>query len=129
MMTCEGAPDAADLPSVRGVFCFRRGTVGSDSDNGRCFVSRPGLDFFWEQADRDGSGEHPLERELCERLDALARYRGMIADAEANGREEAAELLLGQQRREAEMADRIREAMGRMGGMGGMQGMDGTGGG
>lgn len=82
-------------------------------------MNRPGIDIFWEQADRDGSGEHPLERELCDRLDALARYRRMIADAQANGREEAANLLLEQHAREAAMAQRLREAMdGRLRGLG-----------
>lgn len=80
------------------------------------FRNRPGLDVFWEQADVDDSDEHPLERELGDRLDALARYRRMIADAEANGREHAADLLLEQHEREAELAQRIEQAMDRMNG-------------
>lgn len=82
----------------------------------REFDNRPGLDLFWEQADRDDSGEHPLERELGDRLDALARYRRMIVEAETNGRERAAELLLQQHRREMEQAQRLRDAIERMNG-------------
>lgn len=80
------------------------------------FENLPGRDLFWEQADRDDSDEHPLERELGDRLDAMARYRGMIADAQASGRERAAELLLRQHRREALEADRLRSAIRRMNG-------------
>jgi hypothetical protein len=72
---------------------------------------KPGLDLFWEQADRFGSGQHPLERELDERSDALARYRRLIDEAEANAREEAAEILLRQHDREAEAVHRIRQAL------------------
>lgn len=75
------------------------------------FSGRPGLDFFWEQADQDGSDENPLERELGDRLDAVARYRSMIADAETNGRPEAARLLLREHDREAEVAARLRDAL------------------
>lgn len=72
---------------------------------------QPGLDTFWECADADGSGQDPLERELDERVDALARYRRLIAEAEANGRDEAAEILVKQSEREAEAVRRIREAL------------------
>lgn len=72
---------------------------------------KPGLDLFWEQADRTGSGQDPLERELDERVDALARYRRLISDAQANGREEAAEILLRQHEREARAVDRLRQAL------------------
>lgn len=75
---------------------------------------RPGLDFFWEQADSDESGEHPLERELAERVDALARYRRLISEAEANGRDEAAEILVKQHDREQQSIARLREALARM---------------
>ncbi len=67
----------------------------------------PGLDAFWEDADRDGSGEHPLERELCDRLDALARYRRMIDDAQVNGRDDATERLLEQHDREQRIVQRL----------------------
>lgn len=72
---------------------------------------KPGLDSFWEQADQAGSAQHPLERELDERTDALARYRRLIDEAEANGREEAAEILLRQHDREAASVERLREAL------------------
>lgn len=72
---------------------------------------KPGLDLFWEQADRTGSGQDPLERELDERIDALARYRRLISDAQANGREEAAEILLRQHEREARAVDRLCQAL------------------
>jgi hypothetical protein len=71
----------------------------------------PGLDLFWEQADRAGSGQHPLQRELDDRIDALARYRRLIDEAEDNGREEAAEILLDQYDREEQAIERLREAM------------------
>ncbi|MBI4409856.1 MAG: hypothetical protein HY561_09125 [Gemmatimonadetes bacterium] len=73
----------------------------------------PGLDFFWEQADVDGSREHPLERELCDRLDALARYGRLIDEAESGGREEAAEVLLRHHARQAAEVARLREALAR----------------
>lgn len=74
---------------------------------------KPGLDLFWEQADRTDSGQDPLERELDERVDALARYRRLISDAQANGRDETVEILLKQHDREADAVERLREAMGR----------------
>lgn len=72
---------------------------------------KPGLDLFWEQADRDASGQNPLERELDERVDALARYRELIVEAQANGRDEAAELLLRQYDREEQAVRRLRHAL------------------
>lgn len=75
---------------------------------------KPGLDHFWEHADRTGSGQHPLERELDEHIDALARYRRLIDEAEANGREDAAEILLRQHDREEQAVQRLREALGRV---------------
>lgn len=72
-----------------------------------------GLDLFWEQADADGIGEHPLQRELEHRLDALARYRALIADAHAAGRESLADLLMAEHERERELARRLREALSR----------------
>lgn len=72
---------------------------------------KPGVDTFWQKADRDGSGQDPLERELDERLDALARYRRLITEAEANGRDEAAEILTRQYDREEATVRRLREAL------------------
>lgn len=77
----------------------------------RDFRGAPGLGAFWEQADFDGSGEHPLERELCEHLDALARYGRLIADAQVTGRDYAIDILLRQHEREEEQVRRIRAAL------------------
>lgn len=52
-----------------------------------------GLEDFWATCDADEVGEHPLMRELCFRLDACQRYRTLIADAEANGNDDAVEVL------------------------------------
>ena len=73
--------------------------------------SKPGLDSFWEAADQDASGQDPLERELDERVDALTRYRRLIEEAEANGRDDAAEILMRQHAREQEAVERLREAL------------------
>jgi hypothetical protein len=70
-----------------------------------------GLDTFWEQADSDGSCEHPLERELCYRLDAMARYQQLIDDALAGGRDEIVDALLCQHDRQARLIDQIRAAL------------------
>ena len=72
---------------------------------------KAGLDTFWESADDDASGQDPLERELDERVDALTRYERLITEAEANGRDEAAEILLKQHEREAKTVRRLREAL------------------
>ncbi|HEY8483102.1 MAG TPA: hypothetical protein VIL13_00725 [Longimicrobiales bacterium] len=69
-----------------------------------------GIEFFWEQADVEGSGEDPLERELCDRLDALARYGRLISEAESSGRDRIAELLVRQRDREEALVRRIRAA-------------------
>lgn len=74
-------------------------------------TQQPGVDQFWQQADRKGSGQDPLERELDERIDALARYRRLIADADTNGRDEAAAILMRQHDREEESIERLREAI------------------
>jgi hypothetical protein len=52
-----------------------------------------GLDAFWESCDRDNVGDDPLERELCFRTDALARYRAQIEAAEEMGDDDAVALL------------------------------------
>lgn len=74
----------------------------------------PGLDAFWEEADRDGSNEHPLERELCDRIDALARYRRMIGEAQLNGWDDAVDRLLEQHEREERIVNRLSEAIERL---------------
>lgn len=74
------------------------------------YFDQPGLDSFWEQADVDESGEHPIERELCDHLDALARYRQLINDAIANGRDDAVNILLEQHEREEQVVRRLHGA-------------------
>jgi len=73
----------------------------------------PGIDAFWEDADAGDSCEHPLERELCDRLDALARYRTLIDEAQVNGRDAAAARLIEQQQRETRLVQRIRRELAR----------------
>lgn len=72
---------------------------------------QPGIDFFWEQADLEASDEHPLERELAVRIDALHRYQRLIGEAQASGRDEIAELLLRQHDREEVVVRRLRTAI------------------
>jgi hypothetical protein len=74
---------------------------------------KPGLDTFWEHADSTGSSQHPLERELDERVDALVRYRRLITEAQSDGLDEATEILLRQHDREEEAVQRLREALAR----------------
>jgi hypothetical protein len=73
------------------------------------------LDAFWEQADAEESDEHPLVRELAHRVDAIARYGQLIADAQANGFDEMAEQLQRQQAREENFARELRHALRRHG--------------
>jgi hypothetical protein len=72
------------------------------------------LEFFWEQADLDGLDGHPLERELEHRLDALARYRDMIYEAEDSGHGNFVEHLIRQHEREERAIAEIRTALERM---------------
>ena len=74
----------------------------------------PGVDAFWEQADLEDSDEHPLERELSHRLDAIARYELLIAEAQENGHDEMANQLQRQQEREEMLAREIRDALRRL---------------
>jgi hypothetical protein len=71
----------------------------------------PGLESFWQMADDEANDEHPLERELCNRLDALARYQAMIADAEGTEREAAVDVLVRAQEREAAAVQELRDAL------------------
>lgn len=71
----------------------------------------PGLDFFWEQADAEASDEHPLERELCHRLDALERYRQMILDAQTLGRDDMVDALVVQHDKQARVVRQLRYAL------------------
>ena len=71
----------------------------------------PGLADFWIEADRESIPDHPLERELCHRLCAVERYLGMIAEAQALGRDEMAENLIAQHEREARLVRRLQVAL------------------
>ena len=73
----------------------------------------PGLDLFWEEADALASPEHPLERELSVRLDAIERYRQMIVEAQASGREGMVQTLVRQRERQARLAHDLRAALNR----------------
>lgn len=72
------------------------------------------LDRFWQQVDDAGSGQDPLERELAERLDAVARYRELILEMEAGTRGQDAEVLLRQHDREYQAVQRLWSAIRRM---------------
>lgn len=67
--------------------------------------------FFWEQADADGSDEHPLERELALQLDVLARIRRLLEEALGDGREGHAAVLFRQQARVEEWVRTLRAAL------------------
>lgn len=71
----------------------------------------PGLDSFWEQADIEDSDEDPIERELSHRLDAIARYGSMIAEAQANGFDAMARQLERERAREETLARELRHAL------------------
>ena len=68
----------------------------------------PGLESFWETCDRDGISEHPLMRELCYRLDAIQRYRDLIADAEYMGDDDAVSALSRQFDDQHKVVSRLR---------------------
>jgi hypothetical protein len=70
-----------------------------------------GLDAFWESCDRDDIAENPLERELCFRTDALARYRDQITAAEEMGDDEAVALLSRHYDETRRTIQRLREAI------------------
>ncbi|NLG61253.1 MAG: hypothetical protein GX539_03340 [Candidatus Cloacimonetes bacterium] len=74
----------------------------------------PGLEAFWASADDEGLDDHPLERELCERLDRLARYRTLLYDAAAAGRDDAVEALQRAHDREVELVRDLRRALANM---------------
>lgn len=73
-----------------------------------------GLESFWETCDADGVAEHPLLRELCFRLDAVQRYRILIADAEANGNDDALEVLSRHYDQQQRIVQRLRAELDRM---------------
>lgn len=98
---------------MRSIVDVRRRTAGVGWEEGMD-DRKPGLDHFWEQADEESSTQNPLERELAERLDALARYRDQILQAEADDRASDAEVLLRQHEREYQAVQRLWVAIRRM---------------
>lgn len=72
------------------------------------------LEAFWQQADEDASAEHPLEREIADRVDALLRYHILVADAQAEGRDDLVAILLTQEQRQEQLLRELREALRRM---------------
>lgn len=77
-------------------------------------TAAPGLESFWETCDQDAIGEHPLMRELCHRLDAIQRYRELIADAEYMGDDDAVALLSKQFDQQHAVVRRLREELRRI---------------
>ncbi len=71
----------------------------------------PGLEAFWQLADDESLDQHPLERELCERLDTLARYQNMLSDAVAADRTDVIDALQRAHDREAELVRSLRRAL------------------
>ena len=71
----------------------------------------PGIEAFWQLADDEAPDEHPLERELCERLDTLARYQSMLAEAVATDRADVIDALQRAHDREADLVRCLRRAL------------------
>jgi hypothetical protein len=71
----------------------------------------PGLESFWETCDKDGVSDHPLMRELCYRLDAIQRYRDLIADAEYMGDDDAVAALSRQFDDQHKVVERLRKEL------------------
>ena len=75
------------------------------------FIDMTGIEAFWEECDRNGIGDNPLVRELCDRLDAMQRCQRMIDDAEVAGNDEAIEILSAQYDRQRDIVRRIRQQL------------------
>src|SRR5688572_19273461 len=71
----------------------------------------PALDLFWEEADQDDAADHPLRRELAYRLDVLARYEQMLADAQGHGHAGLIATLTKQHRRQLSLIERLEDAL------------------
>lgn len=71
----------------------------------------PGLEAFWELADAEEIDEHPLERELCERLDTLARYQRMLSEAASTEHDDVVDALQRAHDREADLVRNLRRAL------------------
>lgn len=71
----------------------------------------PGLDLFWEEADREAAADHPLERELAYRLDALVRCEQLMDQAAAAASDSAMAQLECLHRRQREIVDALARAL------------------
>jgi hypothetical protein len=71
----------------------------------------PGLDLFWEEADLNASGEHPLRRELAHRVDVLTRYERLIVEAQVNGQDDLLHNLTTQHRRELRVIETLQAVL------------------
>ena len=72
----------------------------------------PGVDAFWLDAEANECSDHPLERELCHRLEAVERYRRMIDEAQEGGLDDdAIEALITQQSRQAKLVRELQDAL------------------
>jgi hypothetical protein len=71
----------------------------------------PALDLFWEEADLVDAAEHPLRRELAHRLDVLARYEQMLADAQSHGHAGQISALTKQHRRQLHLIELLQDAL------------------
>ncbi|HSJ09913.1 MAG TPA: hypothetical protein VK928_08360 [Longimicrobiales bacterium] len=72
-----------------------------------------GLDLFWEEADLESAAEHPLERELANRLDALARYGEMVDSLADRDDDDALDCLAREQARVMDSVDALYRALAR----------------
>ena len=71
----------------------------------------PALDLFWEEADLDEAAEHPLRRELAHRLDVLARYEQMLADAHSRGHNGLIATITRQHREQLQLIEQLEHAL------------------
>ena len=72
-----------------------------------CRNCPPGIESFWEDADRDGSARDALEYELEARLDALRHHQREIERYEALGLDDHVERVADLLRAEAVAVRRI----------------------
>jgi hypothetical protein len=71
----------------------------------------PALDLFWEEADLADAAEHPLRRELAYRLDVLARYERLLAEAQSAGSPAQIATLTREHRRQLELIEVLDDAL------------------
>jgi hypothetical protein len=71
----------------------------------------PALDLFWEEADLAAAAEHPLQRELAHRLDVLARYERLLAEAQSGGSPAQIATLTREHRRQLQVIEVLDDAL------------------